>query len=50
MSLLKKMKKQWYKINKENIDVIKQEKQNKEHAKFIKDIGKFFNIKPYKKL
>jgi hypothetical protein len=42
------MKKQWYKINKDNLDVIMQERKRQEIIKFRKDIGKMFNIKPTK--
>ncbi len=48
MGVLKKMKKQWFRLNKNNIEVIKQEKERQELIKFCKEIGDIFNIKPYK--
>ena len=48
MSILKKMKKQWYLLNKDNYEVIKQEKERQQVINFLKDLGKIYNIKPYK--
>lgn len=48
MSILKKMKKQWYLLNKDNYEVIKQEKERQQVIKFFKDLGKIYNIKPFK--
>lgn len=42
------MKKQWYKINKDNLEVIMQERERQETIKFLKDLGKIFSIKPTK--
>lgn len=46
MSVLKKMKKQWYKLNKDNLEVIMQERERREVVKFLKDIREMFNLKP----
>lgn len=46
MSILKKMKKQWYKLNKDNLEVIMQERERREVVKFLKDIREMFNLKP----
>lgn len=46
MSVLKKMKKQWYKLNKDNLEVIMQEREKREVVKFLKDIREMFNLKP----
>ena len=38
MSLLKKMKKQWWVINKHNIEAIKQGRERQETIKFLKEL------------
>lgn len=38
MSLLKKMKKQWWGINKHNIEAIKQERERQSTIKFLKEL------------
>jgi hypothetical protein len=38
MSILKKMKKQWWEINKNNIEAIKQERERQETIKFLKEL------------
>jgi len=48
MSILKKMHKQWYRLNKDNIDYIKQERDIQQLLKIIKSIGKIYSIKPDK--
>jgi hypothetical protein len=42
------MNKQWWKINKDNIEFIKEQRDIKELQKFIKEVGKIYSIKPYK--
>jgi hypothetical protein len=48
MSVLKKMHKQWYRLNKDNIDVIKEKRDIEALLKVIKSIGKYYPIKPDK--
>lgn len=43
------MKKQWYKINKDNIEVIKEQRDVRELQKFIKEIQQLYSIKSYNK-
>lgn len=48
MSVLKKMHKQWWRLNKDNIDVIKEKKDMEQLMKIIKSLGKYYTIKPDK--
>jgi len=45
MSILKKMKKQWYLLNKDNYEVIKQEKERQEIVKFFEAFKEVINIR-----
>lgn len=45
MGVLKKMKKQWYRINKNNYESIRQEKERQEIVMWFKKLNDFFNTK-----